>query len=123
MSHRGFFYACNFGMGVNRHNPQDHNEAERNINMKKITSYQTTDNKTFTNMAEARLHQSEIDFVNVITAECEPLFKASPDARRLLPVMLAEPQFFIDTLTAYAKNLRKIKPTVVETEEVQLIAA
>lgn len=92
--------------------------------MKQITSFQTADGKLFADKSSAAIHEASLNLYARITAEYEPLFKAAPDSRRLMDAMTAEPQFFIEALTAYAKVLRKNQPTTTETiEETSVLKA
>lgn len=75
--------------------------------MQKVTSYKTSDGILHTDKLAATFHEAELSLKAQIKTEYEPIFKAAPDAARLLQAMVAEPEYFIAALQTFAKIKRK----------------
>jgi hypothetical protein len=84
--------------------------------------YQTTDGKTHTDKAAAKQHQATLDARAALEAEYEPIFKAAPDARRLMIAMLDEPATAAAILTSLAKALKKAEPAPAAQPTIGLAA-
>jgi hypothetical protein len=82
--------------------------------MKRITQYQTSDGKVFTDKGEAGLHEATIAFMKAMKTEYAPTFTAAPECSRLLACLAAEPNVamaFLEQLQkAYRKMERKTQP-------------
>lgn len=72
--------------------------------MKKVCVYECADGKQFANKNLAFKHDLELELIERFAELSDPLFKACPDAKRLLPVILADPVPFRDALSEYIKR-------------------